>query len=263
MNFMDKLSGGGDDARGDGVCGRGEELVAYLYGEAGPAETESFGRHLSACAHCRAEFDSFAGVRAGIVEWRREVMTTAPSIDFTPAPALATETSLRAARGRPSLAALREFFSLSPLWLRAGGLAATLAVCALAALVFARTEVRWDDKGFALSMGVAERRVEVPAPGTFTREQVEEAAARRVEAALSEQERSFKAREEQILAAAADEARKLRAATPVAVSAERTPRRAQAATPPRRSQRQNNLASVQGTDDDELPGLYNLLREAN
>jgi hypothetical protein len=94
---------------------------------------------------------------------------------------------------RSAASALREFFALSPLWLRAGAAAAVLAVCALAALTVARTEVRWDADGLAFRAGVPERvvtervneTVVEPARG-YTEEQVAAIVAGRLKEAKAE-----------------------------------------------------------------------------
>lgn len=160
-------------------CVRGEELVAYLYGEATKEEAALFGRHLEACAVCRDELAAFGGVRAELGEWRAEALGTVPS--FNIGEALAPS---NAPRKRSARAALREFFSLSPLWLRAGACAATLAVCALLALTLARAEVRWGADGLAFRAGAAgkvvERRVEVPVQNGYTEEQVHALVAKEV-----------------------------------------------------------------------------------
>ncbi|MDQ3908724.1 MAG: zf-HC2 domain-containing protein, partial [Acidobacteriota bacterium] len=49
-------------------CGRGEQLVAYLYGETGERERADFEGHLAACAACRAELSAFAQVREAVGE---------------------------------------------------------------------------------------------------------------------------------------------------------------------------------------------------
>jgi hypothetical protein len=159
-------------------CGRSEELVTYLYGESTAARAELFRRHLDACAACREELVAFGGVREGLGEWRAEVLSSLPSLDIHEAFTNATQT--RAVRKRSAAAALREFFALSPLWLRAGAAAAVLAVCALTVLTLARTEVRWDDDGLAFRTGVPARvvteriteRVQEPARAGYTEEQV-------------------------------------------------------------------------------------------
>src|SRR5215207_1478965 len=119
-------------------CGRGEELVAYLYGEATKEEAGLFRGHLEACAVCREELATLGGVRAGLGAWRAEALGTFPSLNIEEALAPTARVLPAASRQRSARAALREFFSLSPLWLRAGACAATLAVCALVALTLAR-----------------------------------------------------------------------------------------------------------------------------
>jgi anti-sigma factor RsiW len=180
----------GAEAAARGGCGRGEELVAYLYGEATEGEGALFRRHLEACAVCREELAALGGVRADFGAWRAEALGTIPSLNIEEALAPATLLQTGATRGRSARAALREFFSLSPLWLRAGACAATLAVCALLALTLARAEVRWGADGLAFRAGVAERvvkeRVEVPVPSGYTDEQVNAVVARRVEEARAQ-----------------------------------------------------------------------------
>ncbi|HEX7957439.1 MAG TPA: hypothetical protein VF508_10885, partial [Pyrinomonadaceae bacterium] len=88
-----------------------------------------------------------------------------------------------AARRRSAAAAFREFFSLSPLWLRACAAAAALVLCALSALTLARAEVRWGADGLAFNTvggRVVRERVEVPTQSGYTDEQVEAIVAQRV-----------------------------------------------------------------------------------
>jgi hypothetical protein len=172
-------------------------LVAYLYGESSPVEDVDFRRHLAACAVCGEELASFEGVRDGLDDWREEVMRSIPALNVAEriAPIVAAAevdthasrvTPVRA-RKRSASAALREFFSLSPMWLRIGTAAAVLAFCALAVLTIARAEVRWDSNGLAFNTGVKERIVEklvqtqTPAPKGFTQEQVDALVRQSVE----------------------------------------------------------------------------------
>jgi anti-sigma factor RsiW len=172
---MNAASNNGASARG---CDRAGEMVTYLYGEAAPAEAKAFRRHLTGCAVCRDEMAAFGGVREMVGEWRAEALGTVPSLGMDES--FATTHGMRPAhaRERSAIAALREFFSLSPLWLRAGAVAATLVFCALAALTLARAEIRWDANGFAFNTGVEERVVErervvqVPVETGLTQEQV-------------------------------------------------------------------------------------------
>jgi hypothetical protein len=189
---------GAAEARG---CGRDEELLAHLYGESAPAEAADFRRHLADCAACGEELAAFGGVRASVGEWREEVMRSVPALNVAErvAPyASSTKAGTRApevthvathtrdeARTRSASAALREFFSLAPMWLRVGTAAAAFVFCALAALTLARAEVRWDSNGFAFNTGVRERVVEKqiqsPAPKGFTQEQVDALVRQNVE----------------------------------------------------------------------------------
>lgn len=180
MNENNKVIGRDGLARSRG-CERAAELIAYLYGEAAPAEADLFRGHLDSCEVCRDEFASFTEVRASVAVFREEAYGLAPSLDLS---GMFTNTTPGAARhfgARSAWAALREFFTLSPAWLKAGTATAMLAICALAALAVARTEVRWGAEGLTVRAGVQERkvtetikeRVEVPVPSGFSTEQVE------------------------------------------------------------------------------------------
>src|SRR5215213_90455 len=118
-------------------CERAEEFVTYFYGEATPEESRVFRRHLEACAVCRDELAALGGVREAFGVWRAEALSSLPSLDFGEALAPAAVSRPAVERKRSASAALREFFSLAPLWLRAGAFAATLALCALSALTLA------------------------------------------------------------------------------------------------------------------------------
>lgn len=281
MNDRLKPSGGDDGGGPARTCGRAEDMVAYLYGESTRAEALSFNEHLDACATCRGELSAFGVVREGIGAWREEVLSGAPRIEFTPAftssadisantPANTSARSVeRRERKRSALAALREFFALAPPWLRAGSVAAALAVCAFMGLAVARTEVRWDDEGFALRTGVPvrtiERRVEVPAPGMFTEQQVDEIAERRARQAIEKyQAQSETAREKQVVNVASDGVTEDVPDRPVAVrvKGERQSRRNQSVVQPK-SKRNPRQAIESEPNDEELPRLYDLLREAN
>jgi len=110
-------------------CERGADLIAFLYGEANESERRDFELHLQACAGCQEEVASFGIVRESITAWRDEALSGFVS---TPLPATATKKS--------ALAALRQFFDLSPLWLKGATAFAAIALCVLAALALNRTE---------------------------------------------------------------------------------------------------------------------------
>jgi hypothetical protein len=147
-----------NENKNNNSCERAGELVAYFYNEATQDERERFDAHLARCAACRDELGAFAGVREAVGHWRAEILSHAPapaSLAGAVAPMATPVRNDRAAsvspRASSALAALREFFTLSPVWMRAGMAAAALVVCALAALAVANAEVRWDDGGVAFS----------------------------------------------------------------------------------------------------------------
>ena len=172
-------------------CERAEEFVTYLYGEATPDESRVFRRHLEACAVCREELAALGGVREAVGLWRAEALGSLPSLDIKEALAPTFVPRPAVERKRSASAALREFFSLAPLWLRAGAFAATLVFCALAALTLARAEVSWDANGLAFRTGAQGRVVkeQAPAPApqnVYTAEQLDAIVAQRVAEATAQ-----------------------------------------------------------------------------
>lgn len=258
----------GERARG---CDRAHELVAHLYGEATPEEDAAFARHLHACAVCRDELAAFSSVRELVSAERARTLAAAPALDldelFTRQPRGA-DASLPLlsppARARSAAAAFREFFALSPPWLRAGAVACAVLFCALAALTLARAEVRWDAGGFAFRTGggddtarerVVEKRVEVPVPTGFTREQLDALVAERLKEEREASNRdSLQARENAVEASSTETNVKRKSAPRLlaAGDARRTQQRRRAAPAnARRDERQ--LA------EDDLPRLSDLL----
>ncbi|HEX5889414.1 MAG TPA: hypothetical protein VFY61_11950 [Pyrinomonadaceae bacterium] len=118
MNEMDLSS----------TCERAEELVSVLYGEAGERERRDFEVHMQQCGNCRAEFAAFAQVRESIGQWRDEALS-----GFVSAHAGAPPVR------KSALAALRQFFDLSPLWLKGAVGFAAVVFCVLAALAVWRS----------------------------------------------------------------------------------------------------------------------------
>jgi anti-sigma factor RsiW len=124
------------------VCHRAEDLVTYLYGEATAEEARDFSAHMQQCDACRAEFTVFHQVHDSIVAWRNEAIG---SVGQVPQPAraasagVATNQFVQHERKLSALAALREFFSVSPLWLRGATAFAGLLLCALIVFAVSRT----------------------------------------------------------------------------------------------------------------------------
>jgi hypothetical protein len=111
------------------TCERAPDLLAFLYNEASETEARDFKLHLQECGSCRSELASFGLVRESITAWRDEALSGFVST------ALPTK-----ARSKSALAALRQFFDLSPLWLKAAAGFAVLTFCALAVLAFIRLQ---------------------------------------------------------------------------------------------------------------------------
>ena len=102
-------------------CERASDLIAFVYNETNESETREFELHLKECRACREEVASFGVVRESITAWRDEALSGFVS---TPVPATPARKS--------AIAALRQFFDLSPLWLKGATAFAILAFCALA-----------------------------------------------------------------------------------------------------------------------------------
>lgn len=125
-------------------CGRESELISFLYGELNDIEAQTFQRHLRDCAACNVELAAFGDVRESVVAWRNESLgaMVAPreSANHVTNLARARATSNKAASpsAQGAWAALREFFNLSPLWLKGAVAFAALLFCLLSGLAVAR-----------------------------------------------------------------------------------------------------------------------------
>ena len=139
------------------VCHRAEDLVTYLYDEATAKEARDFSAHMEQCDACRAEFSIFHQVHDSIVAWRNEAIGSVVQIPQSAGAAsavVATDNFVRHEPKLSALAALREFFSVSPLWLRGATAFAGLLLCALIVFAVSRTwqppamTARGDDKKY-------------------------------------------------------------------------------------------------------------------
>ena len=113
------------DTLNNSTCDRTDDLISFLYGE---PDAKDFKQHLQACKSCQDEFDSLGRVRESIALWKTEAFS-APRVEIAPVPV----------RRRSAVAALREFFSLSPLWMKGAVSFAALVFCAMAILLVNRT----------------------------------------------------------------------------------------------------------------------------
>jgi anti-sigma factor RsiW len=109
------------------TCERGPDLIAFLYGEADEREARDFQLHLLQCSTCREEVESLGVVRQSITAWRDEALAGFVSTPVTAQP-----------KTKSALAALRQFFDLSPLWLKGATAFAAVTFCVLAGLVLFR-----------------------------------------------------------------------------------------------------------------------------
>ena len=116
------------------TCKQANELIAFLYGELSDTDSRAFQRHMHECSSCSEELAAFSDIRSSVVHWRDE------SLGKIAAPATVPYATVRdVRRERPSaLAAFREFFNLSPIWLKGAVAFATLLFCLFAGLAVAR-----------------------------------------------------------------------------------------------------------------------------
>ncbi len=119
-------------------CGRKEDLVAYLYDEAGVNERASFDRHLDDCDSCRNELTAFGRVRDELSAWQ---------VGFAPRAEVVLQ--------RSKLDLLRELIGMFPMWVRGAALTAAAAAMLLLALSIAGASVSVKNGDFAISFGDA------------------------------------------------------------------------------------------------------------
>jgi len=166
------------------VCHRAEDLVTYLYDEATAEEARDFSAHMQQCDACRAEFTVFHQVHDSIVTWRNEAIGSVVQVPQSISAAsdvTATDRFVRHERKISGLAALREFFSVSPLWLRGATAFAGLLLCALIVFAVSRTwqqpviTARDDDKKYTEAQfqeAVRKQVEQIAKSGEEKREQV-------------------------------------------------------------------------------------------
>ncbi|MCM3904123.1 MAG: zf-HC2 domain-containing protein [Pyrinomonadaceae bacterium] len=117
------------------ICERGNDLMAFLYGELEKSAVQDFERHLLSCADCESELGAFKQIRSSVVAWRQESLggASATSADASAAGVRVSDL------GRPSaISAIREFFALAPLWMKASIAFASVLFCVLSVLALAR-----------------------------------------------------------------------------------------------------------------------------
>ena len=118
-------------------CERASDLIAFIYNEIDEREAHEFKLHLRECSTCREEAASFGVVRESITTWRDEALA-----GFVATP-VTTTTNRKSA-----FVALRQFFDLSPLWLKGATAVAVVTFCVLLGLAFFKR----DDKAAQLTI---------------------------------------------------------------------------------------------------------------
>jgi hypothetical protein len=111
-------------------CERQDELLSVLYGEASDEEMERFRNHRGECRSCMDTYNSFGAVRTSVRELRDRALVGFQQGSTVP---LAQQKSARAA--------LKAFFDLSPLWLKAGTALATAVLCVFGFFAFRQKSV--------------------------------------------------------------------------------------------------------------------------
>ncbi len=107
-----------------------EELISYLYGEMDDEQLAAFQEHLSTCDLCNSEAASFGAIRGSINAWKQQALKGfASNVELMPVP---TKT-------KSASAALREFFHLSPLWMKGAVAFSAVLFCLFAVLAFVRS----------------------------------------------------------------------------------------------------------------------------
>jgi Putative zinc-finger len=117
-------------------CGRKEDLVTYLYGEAHATERASFESHLDYCDGCRNELTAFGRVRRDLGAWQLGQIAR-------------PEIVLRRSR----LDLLRELVKMFPAWARGAAFVGAAAAVLLVSLSIAGTRISLKDGDFAVSFG--------------------------------------------------------------------------------------------------------------
>jgi putative zinc finger protein len=175
------------------ICERAPDLMAFLYHEMDQHETREFRLHLQQCSHCREEAASLGVVRESITAWRDEALA-----GFVSTPLLT--------RSRKSaIAALRQFFDLSPLWLKGATAFAMLAFFVLAALAVVKLQTS-----------------KVPAVANADAKYTEQDVDRLVKEALAKQENAEK-RVETAAALESPKPKKARVSAPSQLAKSRRP----------------------------------------
>jgi hypothetical protein len=216
-------------------CERAGDLISVLYGEADEHAQREFQLHLQQCETCRTEFGAFEQVREAIGEWRDEALSV-----FVSSPVVA------APPRKSAVAALRQFFTLSPLWMKGAVGFAAVVFCVLAVLAFGRSP----------SIHQVAPLAQVKPDAIYTKDDVKRA----VDEALANQQALAKKETEQRVATVPKPQSKVTVSEPNNGEVARSTRTPQQRRPFSRSEREQlaaELRLVSSDDNDiELPDQF-------
>lgn len=243
------------------LCARADDLVAYLYREVNESEAQNFEAHLQRCGSCQTELLAFGQVRGSINEWRQATLGSlgAPALEAQHAPALSSVGATHG-RARSAISALREFFTLSPMWMRAATATMSLCVCALVVLAIAHAELRWDSSGLSFRTGMSRERVvertrtvevEKPVKVGYSQEELDRIVADRVR----QERESFKDQQPA-------PAQIITTSVQPRPSNMRNSQQVSGGMTPRNPSRQT-VAQRDPLNEEDMPRLYDLLGESN
>src|SRR5712671_1078397 len=169
------------NVNGRPICHRAEDLVTYLYGEASETDAKDFAVHLQQCDSCRGEFSVFQQVHDSILVWRNEALGSAFNPAVLPSESTVELTQfVRRDRKLTALAALREFFNVAPLWLRAATAFAVLLVGGLGGLALLTISRSWN-RPVQLAVGESSKVADPNREPKYTQQDVDKAVQKRVE----------------------------------------------------------------------------------
>lgn len=119
------------------ICERGNDLIAFLYRELSEREVQNFKLHLATCSECDRELVAFREIREEVVAWRQE------SLGASRIQARESSSLVFSRSEKPSaLVAFRQFFELSPLWLKGALAFASVLFCLAAVLMVLSLRVK-------------------------------------------------------------------------------------------------------------------------
>ena len=150
-------------------CQFANELISFVYGELSDRDSQQFKLHLNTCHLCSDELDSFGEMRDAISAWKYQSLA---GVSFAQA-----DVEVKTVSRKSATAALREFFELSPLWMKGAVGFATILFCILAVIATG-----------TISRGPGPSAPTV-AERTYTKQEVDDLVAKaRSEAAASNQQ---------------------------------------------------------------------------